>query len=114
MPLPVQTEQKRRRGAQPGNLNALKHGFYLNHSNLRGAAPLRAADLDSVSDAITAIREHIRRTSEMKMDHVTLEEVSEATRSLALAGLALVRLFHIQQAFANSSNIFYSRDNPQP
>lgn len=94
MPLPV--EQKKKRGAQPGNLNALKHGFYLNHTNLRGAAPLKSADLSSVSDAITAIREHIRRTSEFNLDHVTLEEVTEATRSIALAGLALVRLIAIQ------------------
>lgn len=114
IPLPVPTKEKRKRGAQPGNLNALKHGFYLNHARVRGTAPLKAADLDSVSSCIAAIREQIRRTGEANLDHATLEEVSEATRSLAFAGLALARLIRIQQILTNSRYGFYGQDLSKP
>ena len=112
MPLPC-TEQKRRKGGQPGNLNALKHSFYMNHAAFRGAAPLKSADLDSVSTAITVIRELIRRTGESDLTTATLEEVSEATRSLAFAGLALARLIRIQQFVTVSRQPLFHQGSPR-
>lgn len=96
-------DAKRCRGAQPGNLNALKHGFYLGGAHLRGTAPLKVADLESVSETIAYIRAFIRQTCETNLNTASLAEVSEATHSLALAGLALARLITLNNKLASSA-----------
>ena len=101
LPIP-DASPKRKRGAQLGNLNALKHGYYLGGAHLRGAAPLKPADLDSVSETIAYIRAFIRQTYESNLNGASLAEVSEATKSLALAGLALARLITLNNKLASN------------
>jgi len=96
-------DAKRCRGAQPGNLNALKHGYYMSGAHLRGTAPLKVADLDSVSETIAYIRAFIHQTYESNLNGASLAEVSEATNSLALAGLALARLITLNNKLASSA-----------
>ena len=107
MPLPYTPKTKK--GGQPGNLNALKHGFYLNNARIRGTAPLKSADLDCIAATITYIRDYMRRIYDSGNNSTSLVEVSEATRSLALAGLALVRLIDLQDLI--NSN-FYGPQKP--
>jgi hypothetical protein len=56
------TEQPRKRGAQPGNTNAVKHGFYSNALNsIRRArlAEAREIALDDISEEIAVNREQL-------------------------------------------------------
>jgi len=102
LPVPISTP-KRSRGAQPGNLNALKHGYYLSGAHLRGTAPLKVADLDSISETISYIRGFIHQTFESNLNSASLAEVSEATNSLALAGLAIARLITLNNKLRSSA-----------
>jgi hypothetical protein len=97
------SSSKLKRGAQPGNLNALKHGYYLSAAHLRGTAPLKVADLDGVSETIAYIRGFIHQTYESKLNTTSLAEVSEATNSLALAGLAIARLITLNNKLRSSA-----------
>ena len=82
----------RKRGAQPGNKNALKHGFYA-----QSFAPLELEDLKNLSDGlideISLLRVCTRRLFEISSKEVLdLEDMSMTLNSL---GSAAVRLSHL-------------------
>ncbi len=87
----------RKRGAQPGNRNAVKHGFY--STRLR---PVEAADLDNVKTAdlageIDLIRIHLRRLLEdAASSPVDIPERIEILRVICLASSSLTRLVRTQ------------------
>jgi hypothetical protein len=55
---------KRKRGAQPGNTNALKHGFYSHRFNNLEISDLNTALSDGLTDEIALLRVIIRRVFE--------------------------------------------------
>lgn len=81
--------RKRKPGAQPGNANALRHGFYsrrfrsLEHRDLENG--LQAG----LKDEISLLRVQIRRLVELAEGQ---SELKEAIQSLAAIGLACNRL----------------------
>lgn len=83
-------EDKRKTGAQPGNFNALKHGFYS-----KRFSPLEKQDLDAMlgeglQDEIALLRVTIRRV----FDLATQEGENSETwlKALSTLGLASARL----------------------
>ena len=89
----------RRPGAQPGNRNALKHGFYA-----KGYIPLELADLDTalgdgLTDEIALLRVIIRRVFDFANDHEaqTLETWSGSLNTLGAACTRLARLLRTNQ-----------------
>jgi len=83
------TTSPRRRGAQPGNKNALKHGFYA-----RAYKSGELSDLDEMlntglQDEITMIRVATRRVIDYISDFAS---PSEAVMTLGALGLAATRL----------------------
>ena len=82
---------KRRRGGQPGNINALKHGFYTRRftsSDLDGVA---STDFNSLMEEIAIIRLYTRRLIELDQS-VEIDQVANILRILCLASLTITRL----------------------
>ncbi len=86
-----------KRGAQPGNLNALKNGFYS-----RQFRELENADLSQVSeglkDEILMLRVFIRRMFELASDeNGDLEQMAGCLNALGMASTRLANLLRTDQ-----------------
>lgn len=86
---PEQQQPKRKRGAQPGNTNGLKHGFYSRAFRAGEAADLAALRDVQLLDEVNLLRVFLRRLAEAARDEADLETI---IHSLNAAGLASSRL----------------------
>ncbi len=86
--------QKRKRGGQPGNTNALKHGLYLAGCRLRKSA-LVEAHIPDVNELIDKLKRSIQMTYEVSLHAGNLAESTEALRSLSMAVNGLIRLINL-------------------
>jgi YD repeat-containing protein len=94
-------KNKRKRGAQKGNTNALKHGLYVHHQTIRNTNPVEKAALYDLTDHIQHMKDYLVHLYEIGMKSTELEEINNTARSLAVGYIALGRLIHIHDA--NSS-----------
>ena len=85
-------QPKRKRGGQPGNLNGLKHGLYIEGARIRNTTPLERAELFDIYNIINYIKDYIQHTYESGLLTKDLAEINETMRSLSLAGMSLTRL----------------------
>jgi YD repeat-containing protein len=99
--VPPREGKARRRGGQPGNTNALKHGLYVHHRAIRNTTPVEKADLYDLTDHIQHMKDYLVHLYEIGMKSTELEEINNTARSLAVGYIALGRLIHIHDA--NSS-----------
>jgi hypothetical protein len=83
---------KRKRGGQPGNLNGLKHGLYLEGARIRNTTPLERAELFDIYNIINYVKDFMQHTYESGLLTKDLAEINETMRSLSLAGMSLTRL----------------------
>lgn len=88
---------KRKRGGQPGNINALRHGFY---SSL--FKPLEAKDLENIlstglEDEIAMLRVATRRAFELANDADDIDQMIKALGALGLASIRTSRLLKAQK-----------------
>jgi hypothetical protein len=116
----VGSPSKRKRGAQPGNQNALKHGLYTQPHPLPGiepasdsSSPLSYAGLEpplaeldrslanSLQAEIDLIRAAMRHVRDLGEPH-TFSEALDFLRALSLAATALSRLIRTQHYLASS------------
>lgn len=97
-PEPVQ----RKRGAQPGNLNALKHGLYLEGARIRNTTPLERAELFDIYNIINYIKDFMEHTYQSGLLTKDLNEINETMRSLSLAGMSLTRLIAMHDQHISS------------
>ncbi len=101
---PLHTEvpgSMRKRGAQPGNTNALKHGRYLAGYRLRNAANADVSPPD-IDELIERIRISIQHNFEIGLQADNLAESNQALRSISLAAIGLVRLINLSCKATNS------------
>jgi hypothetical protein len=82
---------KRKPGAQPGNLNALKHGFYSRRFKEAEKRDL-AAHTGGLEDEIAMLRVSIRRLLEWTPARGERVELAEAVARLNALGQAAARL----------------------
>jgi len=95
---------KRKRGAQSGNTNALKHGFYSHRFNNLELSDLGTALSDGLSDEIALLRVIIRRVFEYAdADAQDLTTWSAALNTLGAASTRLAGLLRTQQIIAGDS-----------
>jgi hypothetical protein len=88
--------RRRKRGAQPGNLNALKHGFYS-----RQFANLELEDLDAslehgLSNEINMLRVAARRLFDLASNQEN-QSLEQAGRTLSLLSMAAGKLATISR-----------------
>jgi len=93
----VSMKSKRKRGAQPNNLNAFRHGFYS-----RLFRPLEGEDLEDMlntglEDEIAMLRVVTRRTFELANQGTDIDEAIKALGAMGLASIRLSRLLKAQQ-----------------
>jgi hypothetical protein len=98
-------EKRRKRGAQPGNKNALKHGFYARHFYLRELSSLKQIR-NGLEDEIDTLRLAIQRMVML----ATAEESSasdwqKTLQSLGLASHRLARLVKTHQQLTGGEDL---------
>jgi hypothetical protein len=86
------TPSKRRRGAQPGNLNALKHGFYSRHF-----ATMELKDLEALLDSGLDSEINLLRVATRRLLTLTAEntDVDTGIRLLTVLGSTASRLANL-------------------
>jgi hypothetical protein len=80
---------KRSRGAQPGNINALKHGYYARKFREMESGDLDLLMMDGLESEINMLRVMTRRIFEGSGEQVNMDKL---TKSLGALGLAATRL----------------------
>lgn len=88
---------KRKRGGQPGNINALRHGFYS-----RLFKPLETKDLEDIlsiglEDEIAMLRVATRRAFQLANDADDIDQMIKALGALGLASIRTSRLLKAQK-----------------
>ena len=106
-PFPPFPSRKRRRGAQVGNSNAIKHGLYARRfPTIEGYPahqdPEGLASTDCTAE-INMIRLLMRRLVEKSDPNASISETIEILRTLSVASLCLARLIRVQ-VYANPSS----------
>jgi hypothetical protein len=88
---PAKQPAKRKRGGQPGNTNAFKHGFYTKNFSLAERRGLQAANGVVLGDEIALLRVLIRRFAEQIQSSPGIAP-SESAQHLAVVSEAMLRL----------------------
>ena len=82
---------KKRRGGQPGNTNALKHGFYTKNFSLAERRGLQAVEGVVLGDEIKLLRVLIRRFAEQIKSSQDVS-LNDSAQHLAVISEAMLRL----------------------
>jgi hypothetical protein len=104
-PDPVQegaNEAPRTRGGQPGNTNALVHGFYSPRFRETDLADLDQCQFSGLEDEIIMLRVYIRRVIDLSPEIEKLDAAISLLRALSLASIAMTRLIRTQQSIGPS------------
>lgn len=96
---PPEITQKRLRGGQPGNLNALKHGLYVRNTAIYNNTPIERAQLNDLNEVITHFKQYIEHLFQLGIASKDLQDANITLRSLSLASMALTRLVHTQSKY---------------
>ena len=91
-------DRKRKRGGQPGNLNALKHGFYaggMTRDEVKGLARIG----EGLMDEINLLRVIIRRVAELANQVEQKEELLGLLDTLGSAGVRLGSMLRTQRVY---------------
>ena len=101
-------------GGQPGNLNAVKHGLYVQGSAIYNTNPLERAALFDLNYAIDHLKAYFDHTFEEGMKLKSMAEINETLHNLSLASIALTRLIicHDRTRFFNLPADRKMRKNP--
>jgi hypothetical protein len=100
-----------RRGAPPGNRNAVKHGFYSRFFHKADLKDLENLDAKSLSDEINLLRLHVRRLSEFSLTLTDLGEYLEVLRVINLFTSNINRLIKTQVFLAKEAPGFQDMIN---
>ena len=93
------TDPKRRRGAQPGNLNALKHGFYSKQASPASALDTPLSDLteEGLTPEIVILHRLILHLSSIPPESLTARESIDLSRAVCQNATAIARLLRTQR-----------------
>lgn len=92
----------RHRGGQPGNLNHLKHGLYIEGRSIRNTTPIERAQLSDLGEIITRTKDYINRLYEEGLKCKTIAEYNLTMHNISSAAMALTRLISIHNQFQNT------------
>ncbi len=103
-----QKRSKRKRGAPPGNLNALKHGRYTREARARKPAPVPRARFEDIDAHITYIRDFMQHIFIVGMRSTDLDQSLRLLNTYTLASIALIRFLRLREK--NFSSDFSAAD----
>jgi hypothetical protein len=84
--------QKRSRGAQPGNLNALRHGLYVQGNAIFNTTPMERARMVDLAGAIDQLRNYLDNLYQNGMKLKNISEINATTHALSAGYFTLTRL----------------------
>lgn len=93
-----------KRGAQPGNLNALKHGFYSRIFKKVEIEHLELFDEVNLRDEIILMRIIINRIFNMSQDIDSPETLSNLLNSLGMAAIRMASLMKTEKILNEGDN----------
>jgi hypothetical protein len=96
----------RKRGAQPGNLNALKHGFYSRLFQEGEVLDLEARGIEGMLDEIAMLRVWTRRVMALGDGVESLERAIRVLGALGTASLHLSNLLRLQVSLGGKNDDF--------
>ena len=88
---------KRKPGGQPGNLNAIRHGLYVEGNAIHNTNPIDRARLFDLNHAIQYLKDYIDTTYHNGKKLKNTIEINDTLRALSLASLAVTRLISSHQ-----------------
>jgi hypothetical protein len=100
----MMVSMKRKRGGQPGNLNALKHGFYSKQFEPAEIQDLETRLLEGLQDEVAMLRVMMRRIMELTKGCDDLEELMNVVGVLGLAATQLAGLLRVQHLLGGDEN----------
>ena len=89
--------RKRKPGAQPGNTNALQHGFYSRRFRSLEHRDLETGLQDGLQDEISLVRVLIRRLVELAEGQDDLKEAIQTLTAISLASTRLAGMLKTQR-----------------
>lgn len=98
--------RSRRPGAQPGNNNALKHGFYTRRFRPRDLTGVESANIKNLAEEIALIRIFTRRVVEESVKDPDFYDVVSVLRAICLASGTVTRIIKTQSFLAADSSVF--------
>jgi hypothetical protein len=94
----------RRPGAQPGNSNALKHGFYTRRFKKHDLSGVENINIKGLAEEIALIRIFTRRLIEACDPSADVYDLAGILRAICLASDTITRIIRVQYLLGNSSN----------
>lgn len=92
---PQVVRAKGRRGAQPGNRNAFKHGFYAKNLGLVSPSELDEFELRNLLGEAAMLKDYMYILYNCNLEVRDSAVLAETLRGLSLAGMALSRLLQV-------------------
>lgn len=100
-----QPVKRRKRGAQPGNKNALKHGFYASHFNPNEISSLKNVR-NGLEDEINMLRLSMQRLITLSTaEESDASEWQKTLQALGLASQRLAKLVKTHQELTGEQNL---------
>jgi hypothetical protein len=93
----------RSRGGQPGNNNALKHGFYTRRFHKQDLSGVGEINAQSLAEEVAVMRVLARRLVEACSPDADLYELAGVLRAVCLASTTITRVIKVH-AFLASQN----------
>jgi hypothetical protein len=99
----------RKPGGQPGNTNALKHGFYSRQFQEMEVYDLETLLARGLENEINMLRVITRRVFSLMADVDSLDEAIQMLEVLGLASTRLAMLLRTQKVVENGDDEFYNQ-----
>ena len=108
----IKPPTRRKRGGQPGNTNALKHGFYTKNFSLAECKALQSIDGVVLGDEIKLLRVLIKRYAEQIQSNpsIGLEKSSQHLSVISEAMLRLGTLLRIDHMLGGSESGNFAKE----
>jgi hypothetical protein len=97
-------DRKRKRGGQPGNFNALKHGFYSRRFTRQELEDLENAMQEGLQDEITLLRVQIRRLADFSGAGSDQKEAIQTLTAISLGCTRLARMLGAQRTLGGDGS----------
>lgn len=91
---------RKKRGGQPGNLNALKHGLYLDGHRIQSTTPVEMSELCDFAGLIKQIKEYMAYAYDIGSYSYDIRVINETLRALSLAAMSLTRLVDMYREYS--------------
>ncbi len=88
-------EPERKPGAQPGNTNAMKHGWYAKNLGLEGPKSIDESDMRNLLGETAMLKDFMFKLYTTGIEAPDSSQIAETLRALSLASMALSRLLDV-------------------